>query len=83
MVKNIFLLFLLTWVSLSYAKGKVAQESMKDSESYKWDKPVQEQEVQRGVAGGKIKKNRMAPADQKVEPTEESDSEVRYWKFQE
>lgn len=81
MMKNLFLLVLFIWVSLSYAKTPVAAETMDDSSTYKMEKPVHEQEAKRSVAGGKIKK-RQAP--EKVEETKEgSDSEVRYWQFQE
>lgn len=81
MMKNIMILILLSWVSFTHAKTEVAPESMADSESYKLDKPVREQEVQRGVAGGKMKK-RQVP-EKMEEPKEDSDSEVRYWQFQE
>ena len=81
MVKNFMLLLLLTWVSLSHAKTEVMPETMNDSASYKVEKPVHEQEVKRDVAGGKIKK-RSAP-EKAEETNEESDSEVRYWQYQE
>lgn len=81
MMKNIMVLILLSWVSFSHAGTEVTPESMADSESYKVEKPVQEQELQRGVAGGKLKK-RSAP-EKMEEPKEDSDSEVRYWQYQE
>ena len=85
MIKNLFLLGLLTWVTASYAKHPVAQESMYDAESYKVEKPVEEQEAQRSVAGEKIKKQKKfkTGAVEKVQPMDESDSEVRYWQYSE
>ncbi|WPU64467.1 hypothetical protein ACJVC5_00705 [Peredibacter sp. HCB2-198] len=85
MVKNLILLGLLTWVSFSYAKHPVAQESMGDAESYKVEKAVEEQEAQRSVAGEKIKKQKKvqhgdSPAR---EPMGEPGSEVRYWQYSE
>jgi hypothetical protein len=81
MTKNIVLLIILTWMSLSHAKTQVAPESTQDSESYRVEKPVKDGEVKRDVAGGKMKK-KVAP-DVEQAPTEDSDSEVRYWQFQE
>ncbi len=86
MIKNIFLLGLLTWVSFSYAKHPVAQESMGDAEAYKVEKPEAEQEAQRSVAGSKIKRvkkfQEAAPSKDAPESSE-SDSEVRYWQYSE
>lgn len=82
MVKNLILLGLLTWVSFSYAKHPVVQESMGDAESYKVEKPVEENEAQRSVAGARIKKKVHNDSVEK-EPTSESDSEVRYWQYSE
>lgn len=84
MVKNLILLGLLTWVSFSYAKHPVAQESMGDAESYKVEKPVEEHEAQRSVAGARIKKQKKVHKESvEREPTSESDSEVRYWQYSE
>ena len=78
MMKNIILLACLSWVGLTYAKHPIEVESMSDSEHFKVEKAVKETEATRSVAGDKIKK----PA--KVEaPTEDSDSEVRYWQYSE
>lgn len=76
-MKNIILLAALSWVSFSYA-SPVAQEDMKEVESFKVEKPVEERT--REVAGIKKKKE-----VQKTEsPSEsESDSEVRYWQYSE
>jgi hypothetical protein len=84
MFKNIVLLGLLTWVSLSYAKHPVAKESLGDAESYKVEKPAEEQEAQRSVAGAKIKKSKKHKESLgKDAPASESDSEVRYWQYSE
>lgn len=87
MVKNLFLLGLLTWVTLSYAKEpSVVRETMNDAETFKVEKPSHEQDATRAIAGSKIKKQKQA--DQKGdgaparEPSE-SDSEVRYWQYSE
>lgn len=88
MIKNIILLGLLTWVSLSYAKKdhSVAHDSMEDAKSYKIEKAVEEQEATRSVAGSKIKK-RKAPVKSEEGTSEEefkqTDSEVRFWEYSE
>lgn len=84
MFKNIFLLILLTWVSLSYGKHPVVHESISDADAYKVDKPVAEQEAQRSVAGEKFKKKKPEVDDAvKKMPLSETDSEVRYWQYSE
>lgn len=85
MVKNFILLGLLTWMSFSFAKSPVVHESIADSESYKVEKPVAEQEAERSVAGAKIKKKKKVQGDgaEKVESANEPDSEVRYWQYSE
>lgn len=85
MLKNIFLLGLLTWVSFSFAKSSVVHESMAEAESYKVEKAVPEQEAERSVAGAKIKKKKKVQGDgaEKVESVNEPDSEVRYWQYSE
>lgn len=87
MLKNLFLLGLLTWVTLSYAKEpSVAKESMGDAEAFKVEKPTHEQEAARGVAGSKIKRHKKVEAKgdgaEAREPSD-SDSEVRYWQYSE
>jgi hypothetical protein len=82
MMKNLILLAALAWVSFSYAKTPVAQENMKDVETFKVEKP--EQEVKREVAGGKFKKKEVQKSDaSESESSGESDSEVRYWQYSE
>lgn len=84
MIKNILLLGLLTWVTISFAKQPVVHESIAEAESFKVEKPVEEQEAQRSLAGSKIKKQKKFQDDaQNVVPTSESDSEVRYWQYSE
>jgi hypothetical protein len=85
MLKNFFLLGLLTWVSFTFAKAPhIARESMGDAESYKVEKSVEEQEAQRSVAGAKIKKKKVKNTDpEKSESSNELDSDVRYWQYSE
>ncbi|MFP5385385.1 MAG: hypothetical protein ACLGHN_04860 [Bacteriovoracia bacterium] len=88
MLKNVFLLGLLAWVSVSYAKEKdhtVVHDSMADAEAYKVEKATPEQEAKRAVAGGKIKKKKSQKVtDEGVKPeSSETDSEVRYWQYSE
>jgi hypothetical protein len=85
MVKNLFLLGLLTWVSMTYAKTPVAHETMSDAESFRVEKAAPEHEAKRSVAGSKIKKKTESKGHgaKTVEPTSESDSEVRYWQYSE
>jgi hypothetical protein len=79
MMKSLILLAALSWVTFSYARTPVAQENMKDVESFKVEKP--EQERKREVAGGKFKKKE-APKEESME-SDDSDSEVRYWQYSE
>ena len=84
MVKNFILLSLLTWVSLTYAKHPVAQESMGDAENFKWESRPQEPELKRTVAGGKTKKKLKGQEElPKEQPASVPDSEVRYWQYSE
>jgi hypothetical protein len=76
MMKSLILLAALSWVTFSYATP-VAQENMKDVESFKVEKP--EQDVKREVAGIKKKKE----VEKSESPNEETDSEVRYWQYSE
>jgi hypothetical protein len=80
MMKNLILLAALAWVSTSYAKPVVVQESMKDVDGFKVEKPVEERK--REVAGGKFNKKKAA---EKAEESSDSDvdSEVRYWQYSE
>lgn len=86
MLKNLFLLGLLTWVSFTYAKGpSIVKENFGESENYRVEKPVMEQDAQRGVAGDKIKKKKpgQEPAAEKYPKSKQSDSDVRYWQYSE
>ncbi len=87
MIKNLFLLVLLTFVSFTYAKHPVVKESIGDAGNYKVEKPVEEQDAQRSVAGAKIKKNKKKALPGAEESSksfsEDSDSEVRYWEYSE
>jgi hypothetical protein len=86
MLKNVFLLGLLAWVSVSYARNTdptIAHDSMADAEAYKVEKATPEQEAKRGVAGGKIKKNKSPVKEGHKEEPSETDSEVRYWQYSE
>ncbi len=86
MIKNIMLLALMTWVATSYAKTKVAKESLADAHGFKVERPAKESTAVRSLAGSKIKKNKKKNVEevQKIEEsTDGSDSEVRYWKYSE
>lgn len=86
MLKNLFLLGLLTWVTLSFARPdySVHKESLADAESYKVEKPVHEQEATRSLAGSKIKKKKASDLkDGPASETSSPDSEVRYWQYSE
>lgn len=86
MLKNLILLVVLTWVSFSHAKKEptIAHDSINDAEAYKVERPVEEQEAKRSVAGSKIKKQSSAPnRESKKEETNSPDSEVRYWQYSE
>jgi hypothetical protein len=83
MVKNLFFLGLLTWVSISYAKHPVIHESMDDAEAFKIDHAVEEQDAQRSVAGEKIKKSKSRPAAKDDSSNYDPDSGVRYWEYSE
>ncbi len=84
MLKNVCLIVALTWMSYANAKAPVVHETMSDSESFKIDKPVAEQDAQRSVAGERIKKKKAGDVDSFKEETKgDSDSEVRYWRYSE
>jgi hypothetical protein len=86
MLKNIFLLGLLTWLTVSYAKGPVViRETVVDAERYKLEKPTRELEATRSVAGSKIKKQKKELKSDAAQKNDlnESDSEVRYWQYSE
>jgi hypothetical protein len=88
MLKNLLILGLMTWMSLSYAKGDaVVRDSIGDAESYKVEKPVTEQEAKRSLAGSKIKKKKVSEvqgdAPQKNEEESQLDTEIRYWQYSE
>jgi hypothetical protein len=83
MMKNLFLLALMTWVTLSYAKVEVAKESVEGAHSYKLEKAAPEQEAERSVAGAKIKKKKHESDELKKSDSNEPDSEVRYWQYSE
>lgn len=78
MMKNFLLLGLLSWVSFSYAAHPIVQENIAESSKYKVEKPAEESEKARSIAGGKAKKKEM-----KEEHFSESDSEVQYWQYSE
>lgn len=84
MFKNIILLGLLSWMSLSHAE--VTRETIQDAHAFKVEKPVDEMDAQRSVAGEKIKKQKKSAPGAVFKDTpsdSESDSEVRYWKYSE
>ena len=85
MKKNLFLLLLLTGVATSYAKDKIAKESLTEAESYRLEKASPVQEAKRSLAGSKLKKKKGISDVQKDAPatTESPDSEVRYWQYSE
>jgi hypothetical protein len=79
MGKNLLFLAVLVWAANSMAKSpKVHQETVTDSTQFKVERPVQEKEG-RFVAGEKKKKG--MKEESKTEKS--SDSEVRYWQYQE
>ncbi len=79
MLKNIILLGVLTWVSLSHAKTPVAQESIADAEAYKVEQAHKDMEAKREIAGGKAKKDKQKNVEETSSPG--PDSEVRYWEY--
>lgn len=83
MIKNLFLLALLSWVSISYAKHPIVQETIADAESFKVEKSVEEQEAQRSVAGEKIKKKKKVNREEVSTEPSDSGSDVRYWQYSE
>lgn len=83
MLKNLFLLGLMTWATMSYARPIVAHESMSEAESFKVETAAPEQEAQRSVAGSKIKKQKHKATEEVKDTAESTDSEVRYWQYSE
>lgn len=81
MGKNLFFLAVLVWAANSMAKAPVVhQETVTDSDHFKVEKPVQEKEG-RFVAGEKKKKQQPETTGRSLQT--DSDSEVRYWQYQE
>ncbi len=86
MMKNLMVLVLLTWVSLSHAKSdfSLSKETLKEAEAYKLENPAPVQEANRGVAGTKIKKKKTdVPAETPTKDPSDAGSEVRYWQYSE
>jgi hypothetical protein len=86
MIKNILILALLTWISFSYARKDhpIARDTTSDADSFKIEKPVEQQDAQRSVAGAKIKKKaKNEAAKDEIKNPKESDSELRYWQYSE
>lgn len=86
-MKNIFLLGLLTFVTLSYAKEPIEKESIKaesmeEAASFKVDKPVKEKSAGRAFAGARAKKETGDEVKKDAGAMTE-DSEVQYWQYQE
>lgn len=81
-MKNIFLLGLLVFVTVSYAKEPIEKESMEQAEGFKVEKAVKEKSAARAFAGAKAKRDvDGAPSAEEGPMTE--DSEVQYWQYQE
>ena len=79
MGKNFIYLGILIWAANSMADSKfVVKQPHMDHEAYKVEKPVMEKEG-RKIAGQKKKKQEWKEEDSKSE----TDSEVRYWQYQE
>lgn len=81
-MKNLFLLGLLTFVTLTYAKEPIEKESMDEAEEFKVEKAVKEKSAGRAFAGAKAKKE-TADQAQKEDAAMTEDSEVQYWQYQE
>jgi hypothetical protein len=86
-MKNIFLLGLLTFVTLSYAKEPIEKESIKaetmdEAASFKVEKAVKEKSAGRAFAGARAKKE-SGEVVEKSEGAKTEDSEVQYWQYQE
>lgn len=75
----------MTWVATAMAGAPhVAQETLKEAESFRVEKPDQpEAHTGRSLAGSKIKKQK--PQEQKAPKSHsnELDSEVQYWQYSE
>ncbi len=85
MLRNILVIGLMTWMTLSLARTDdfVVRDTISDAETYKLEKAVEEQEAQRSVAGSKIKKKSKIESHKYEKKSTESDSEVRYWEYSE
>ncbi len=87
MMKKTLILGLLLVTSVTFAKRdlSITHDSMSDAEGFKVEKPVEESDAQRSVAGAKIKKKGSEKTGD--EPAKEIPielgSEVRYWQYSE
>jgi hypothetical protein len=83
MLKNLFLLALMTWGTMSYARPIIAHESMSEAENFKVEAAAPEHAAQRSLAGSKIKKQKPQAKEEVKDSVESTDSEVRYWQYSE
>jgi hypothetical protein len=82
-MKNVILLAILNWTTASFA-GPVVQETLSDAESYKVEKPVQEQDAQRSLAGSKAKKEKKDFTGETLkQETPAEEAEIKFWKYSE
>lgn len=82
-MKNLFLLGLLVFVTLTYAKEPIERESLAEAENFKVEKAVQEKAAGRTFAGDKAKKEQPGEEVLKEEIPTTEDSDVRYWRYSE
>ena len=86
MIKNLLVLGVMAWVATAIAGAPhIAQESLKEAESFRVEKTTKEEASQgRSLAGSQIKKKKPeAHKDAPSEHSSESDSEVQYWQYSE
>jgi hypothetical protein len=81
MMKKLLMIATLTWIGAAYSAPEIAKETIEDAASYKIDKPTPEQKASRSFAGSKAKKEAVELKEDEI--PSESDSELRYWKYQE
>jgi hypothetical protein len=83
-MKNIFILGLLTVVTLSYASEPIEKESMEADEKFRVEKAVKENKAGRAFAGAKAKAKKESGGEIESEAASRTeDREVQYWEYQE
>jgi len=84
-MKNIFLLTLLIFVTLTLASAKepIEHESIDEAENFKIEKAVKEKSAGRAFAGNKAKKEVQSDDTKSEEIPSSEDPDINFWRYSE